>query len=715
MSASAQPPAPRSPANRRRVLAAIALLAAAVAAYHNSLHGAFVFDDIDSLLENPTLRSWWPPWSPFIPPHSSTDGGLTVSGRPVLNASFALNFAISGTDPWSYHLGNLLIHAAAGLVLFGLARRTFGLILARRGQPGAPADFLGFATALLWTVHPLQTESVTYVVQRAESLCGLFYLLTLYATSRSAEPGAGRRWPLVAVAACTLGMATKEVMVSAPLLALFYDRTFLADSFRSAWRQRWRLHLALFGPWVVLALLVASGGGNRGGSIGVGVEVSWWGYLLTQPVALLRYLALGCWPAPLVFEYGRFLVGRWTGVAPQALLLLGVVVAGAWGFVRRSPFGFAVAWGAAVLAPTTLVPGTTQLIVEHRVYLAAAPALAIGVFGLFAICGRRVWLPALIAGAAFIALTVDRNRDYASPVALWGDTVAKRPANLIARVQFGNALLAANRPAEALAQFEAMRQLDPDSAAAHSGLGTALLALQRPADAVAPLETAARLQPDLAVAHLNLGLALQRTGRPAEALVRLATAVRVQPEFAPAREAYAALLLQSGRPAEAQAQWERLVTDSPATHPLRIKLGDLLLQTNQPAAAAVHYERVLRDEPGHVLVHANLGSALALLQRFDEAFRHFETALRLQPGSAGVHNAYADALLRAGRNAPALDHASEALRLQPGFVEAHCNVGNALSQMGRAAEAIRAYTTALALRPDYAPAQQNLARLRGTP
>ena len=210
--------------------AALAIGVAAMATYLNSLNGPFIFDDISAIQQNETIHSLGRALSP--PP-----GALPVSGRPVVNLSFALNYALSGLNVWSYHLANLLIQALAGITLFGLVRRT----LANGRTPFSDAAFpvsvsLAFSIALLWTLHPLQTESVAYTSQRAESLMGLFYLLTLYFLVRGSDaekagetaPG---RWFGLSCAACFLGMLSKEVMVSAPLMALLYDRTFLSGSF----------------------------------------------------------------------------------------------------------------------------------------------------------------------------------------------------------------------------------------------------------------------------------------------------------------------------------------------------------------------------------------------------------------------------------------------------------------------------------------------------
>src|SRR5688572_22685515 len=160
------------------------IVVAALAAYHNSFNGPFVFDDASSIVTNPTIRRLWPLSETLAGPTTN----VTAQGRPLLNLSLALNHAISGTEVRGYHALNFLIHSFAGLTLFGLVRRT---LLERHpvGQPTAnrfPRNptWVALAISVLWTVHPLQTESVTYIIQRAESLVGLFYLLTFYCFTR---------------------------------------------------------------------------------------------------------------------------------------------------------------------------------------------------------------------------------------------------------------------------------------------------------------------------------------------------------------------------------------------------------------------------------------------------------------------------------------------------------------------------------------------------
>ncbi len=157
----------------------ILILAAGLWAYSNSFSGVFVLDDVRAIVQNETIRSLTPIEQVLSPPPRST-----VSGRPIANLSFAINYAISALDVRSYHVLNLLIHLACALTLFGVVRRTLQSS-SLRASVGADATYVAAAVALIWVVHPLTTSAVAYVVQRVESLMSLFYLLTLYCAIRA--------------------------------------------------------------------------------------------------------------------------------------------------------------------------------------------------------------------------------------------------------------------------------------------------------------------------------------------------------------------------------------------------------------------------------------------------------------------------------------------------------------------------------------------------
>lgn len=642
-------------------------------AYQNSLRVPFVFDDLPAIIENPSLRHLWPPGEVLTP---GLEGGLTVSGRPLINLSLAVNYWLGGRAVWGYHAVNLLIHGLSGLVLFGLLRRTFlqpGLV-ARFGQSSLP---LAALSAALWLVHPLQTEAVTYVVQRAESLMGLCYLLTLYGFIRGTTAAGSRVWLAVSFLACLAGMGCKEVMVSAPLTVLLYDRTFIAGTFIGAWQRRRPYYLGLAGTWLLLFWLVV-GNAGRGGTAGFGTAVSPWDYLLTQCAAIAQYLRLVLWPDPLVFDYGTETVKNVSLVWPQALGLLGLVTATGWALVRRPVWGFAGACFFLILAPSSsVVPVATQTIAEHRMYLPLAPVVTMVVIGLHAWLGRGSFL--LVAGlvAAGVGLTHRRNADYRTEEVLWADTVTKRPGNGRAHNNLGKALFGEGRPAEAIAHYEAASRLQPGEVEPTYNLGLALAQLGHPAEAIQYYKAALRLQPGYAAAHNNLGNSLLQTGRLAEAAQHYEIAVLLKPRFAAAHSNLSNVRLAQGRVPEA------------------IREG----------------EAAVRFDPGYAEAHYNLGNALAQAGRLPEALAHYETALKLQPDYADVANNLGNVLVELGRLPEAITRYERALQLNPGYVDPRRNLAAVLAHLGRVPEAITHYRFLVHLNPDDLEARAELAKL----
>lgn len=659
------PSASHAPHRRAIWLAGGGLVLAAFAAYHNSLGGPFVFDDVPAIVENPSIRRLWP-LGPVLAP--ALDGGVTVSGRPLVNLSLALNYALGGEAVRGYHLVNLLIHALAGLALFGVVRRTWGRFRPAEALPAA------FCVALLWLLHPLQTAAVTYVVQRAESLVALCYLLTLYGFIRMAEKPESRLWATISIVACLAGMATKEVMATAPLLVLLYDRTFVAGTFKEAWRRRWSYYLGLAGTWLLLAWLVA-GTAGRGGTAGFGTAVGSWAYLLTQCQAVVHYLKLAVWPDPLVFDYGTATVRRLGDVWPQALLLVALAAGTVWALVRRPVWGFAGAWLFLILAPSSsLVPVASQTMAEHRMYLPLAALVTLGVAGLLARWGRRGVVVCGGLAVVFAGLTVRRNTDYRSEVGLWTDTVAKQPANGRAHNNLGKAAFAAGRPAEALVHYAEAIRLQPTVPEPYYNLGLALARLERPAEAVARYEQALRLQPAYPEAHNNLGNVLLAAGRVDEAGVHYEEAVRLRPGFAEAHGNLANVRLEQGRGAEAIRHGEEAVRLDPRAAAARHNLGNALVQAGRLPEALSHYEEALRLKPDYTDVANNLGNVLVELGRLPEAVAAYERAVRLDPGYADPRRNLAVLLVHLGRLPEALAQLQAYVQLRPGDQEARAEL-----------------------------------------
>jgi protein O-mannosyl-transferase len=607
----------------RLFLAVLLIVGAGALAYHGSFKVPFVFDDDLSILANPTIRSWAHAWSPPVA------GGTTVSGRPLLNLTFALNFALSGTAPWSYHAFNLLIHLASALLLFGIVRRTL-LRSALAPRFGARSFEIAVASALLWMLHPLQTESVTYVVQRAESLMGLLFLLTLWCFIRAAEAGNLFRWYTGAFVACALGMATKEVMAVTPLAVALYDRAFLADSWRAVWARRRGVHVMLASTWLGLFALVAATG-DRGGTFDLTAPAAWWRYDLTQFIAVARYLGLAVWPAPLVIDYGTFWVTNLSEVLVPALLVLTLLIATgiAW---RRSPaVAFAGVWFFLILAPTSVLPGTIQMIVEHRTYLPIAGLIVAGVIALHAVVGRRTWWVLAAVAMGFGALSARRNTDYATPVRLFTDTVAKRPQNARAMALLGDYHRRIGHLDEARQWLERSLAVEPGVVPVLNNLGDIWQELGEPAKAATCFGQALARQPHDVTTLNNLGNALVLSGDATAGISRLQEALRLAPEVSTTRLNLAHALARCGQKEEAAAAFAELLRRHPENAEVHSDYAMLLQDMGRPTDALNELRVTIRLKPQDAEMHDRLGVALGRAGRLREALAEFETALRLNP------------------------------------------------------------------------------------
>jgi tetratricopeptide (TPR) repeat protein len=779
-------------------LQAVGLVAAVVLCYWNSLQAPFLFDDDGAVVKNPTIRHL-ASLEVLNPPAN----GSTTTNRPVVNLSFAINYALSGEHVWSYHAFNVVIHALAALALLGIVRRTLigpscrGLLagdcpsVVGRGRRTPPQDsalaacqtvapggardgdaalpgrsgaasraagagsgsatpspanrllldapsLLAFLIALLWALHPLQTETVVCIAQRTESLCGLFYLLTLYCFIRAVEGrgrrtpppqegnpagfgdpalqqsaiGGSNRWLSLSVLACLLGMGAKEVMVTAPLVVLLYDRTFVAGSFSAAWRQRRTYYATLAGTWLLLAGIMVRAGGARGVGAGLGLGVSAWSYLLKQSEAIVLYLKLSFWPHPLVLDYGTAVSHSIADVWWQGIVVLALLGLTIWALVRKPVAGFLGAWFFVILAPSSSVmPILTQTMAEHRMYLPLAGVVGLVVVALYRWAGSRAsWL---IMGAAVVlgCVTVVRNHDYRDVVTLWADTVAKYPQNARAHNNLAWALVPQGRAVEADAHYARAVELQPDYVTGHYNWGVALFDQGRVAEAITQLEAAVRLAPDHADAHVNLGNALMKARRTADAIPHYETALRLQPG-ADVHYDLGLAFFELGRTDEAIAHLRTAVQLNPVLAEAQCQLGVALLERGRTAEAAGHLQTALQLNPNFPAAHYELALLAEQAGQIAGAESHYAETLRLAPDDLAAHRKLGLLLARSGRLDSAAEHFRAIIRLAPADADAPANLGNVLLFQGKAREAIVCYEESLRLRPGDARTLESLQLAR---
>jgi Tfp pilus assembly protein PilF len=588
------------------------LVGAGAAAYANSFGGVLLYDDLRSIRDNHYIKQLWPLSSAMSLPFLGT--GETVAGRPILSLTFALNHHLLGPDPWGFHLVNLVIHIAAGLTLFALLRDAL-----RAGSFATRPLWrrLPLTASLIWLVHPLHTESVTYIVQRAESLAGLCYLLALYAAVRGLDHQRSPYWQGLSVLFCALGMGVKESLATAPLLILAYDRSFVSGSFRESLRRHRRLYAGLSGTWLVMALplwgLLGFGGQNLPQSAGP-LE-----YALTQPEVILHYLRLAVWPSPLVIHY------NWP-IAEGVGDVAAAVVASAWGFYRKHWVGFLGVCFFLFLAPTSSFIVLDQRIQEHRMYLPLAAVVVLLCAG-----GGRLYERATasmpqrakqftavsivgVTVALLAALTHARNEDYRDELVFWEDACRKRPQSAPAHTNAALALEQRGQFDRAAQHYELALAINPKSVEVLNNFAVLRQRQGHWNDAADLFLQCLKINPNFPQANFNLARVYERSGDLDRAVEHYTKAIEARRGFALAHNNLGVVYERRGDLALAQAEYERAIAIKPDYAEAHNNLGSLLFKRGALPESEAEFARALAINPELHVARRNLEIVRARLR-----------------------------------------------------------------------------------------------------
>jgi len=502
--------------------AAVVLIVCVV--FANGIFGKFVFDDLH-FVNSPKISALW-------------EFGSLAENRPFGAWTFQLNYALGGMRAWHFHLVNIAIHSAAAAVLFGLVRRTLLL-------PGIPARLqadapqFALAAAVLWAVHPLQVQSVTYLVQRYESLMGLCYLLVLYCVLRGVQSTRPWPWYLGAIVAAWLGAWTKEIMMTCPIVALMFDATCLS-SWRVALRRRGWLYLLLASPVVWIVWILRATFTEADQTVGFGLEqITPWQYLRTQPGVLLNYLRLTFWPDELILDRGwPVATSAWEiyGLGAIILVLLGLAI---WALWKSPKLGFLGISAFLVLGPTSTIVPMMDLAFDHRMYLPLVSVVLLTMLAVYAVAHRLLRREAarntILAAAVLLVIggmslrTIQRNRAYADPVGIMTECIDNnplhaRPYRILADIYLSK------QPQKALALYSRALELSDDKYWVLVDIGNVHLKQYDYVSALPYYRQAIELRPKRPVAYVNASRCLAHLTEYQEAVSLMRKAVEFKPD-----------------------------------------------------------------------------------------------------------------------------------------------------------------------------------------
>jgi tetratricopeptide (TPR) repeat protein len=541
------------------------MLVAALAAgcYLNSLGGPFLYDDLKDIADNPVLVDQGRLAEVFNTSflHQGRERGLY---RPVTGFSYWVDHRLFGPEPFWFHLESVLWHAAASIAL---------LLLLRRLWPEEP--LLALLGAGLFAVHPVHTEAVSWISGRSEVLATFWGLVAILAHLQADRDTSGAAlFRAAALAAWLVAVGAKEMAATVPALLLLTDA--LLDR-PQGWASPGRL-AARYGPYVLGAsAYLALRWRVLGGFGPVGAHQYFHGAPLSERGPTMLKVAAS-YVGRLVFPVNLNVAwsvtharGMTDGPLPLlALALLAGLFYLAWTLRKKAPpVAWGIFWTMIALIPVSNFLPVGEVAAERFLYwpsVGACGALA-WAFAPRGDASRRAYLRGALAGAAvlvlFAANTVERNRDFSIPLALWTKTAAQSPNNVNARMNLGKALFEAGRTEEAAEQFEAALKLSPDYVEGLNNLGAAYARLGRLEEAGRNFQRVTLIQPDHAEGWFNLGYLLYKQGNLPGAEKVFNQARAVDPQNPKTTYLLGVVVYKMGKLDEAESYWRETLRLDP--------------------------------------------------------------------------------------------------------------------------------------------------------
>ncbi len=643
----------------------------------------------------------------YVADNSSVTGGVTTKDVasafgtsamdnwvPLTTISHIMDYQFYGLKAGGHHLTNVLLHMAAAILLFLFLQEMTGAI------------WQSAFVAAVFAVHPLRAESVAWISERKDALCGLFFMLTLWAYGRYARSLSKMVWYLMTLFFAACALMSKPAAVTLPFVLLLLDYWPLR---RFNGTTIWRLAAEKI-PFLVLSVASCLA------TILMQKHVIAASEIVAVPLrvenAIVSYVVyawqLFC-PMRLSVFYRYPIEGLPFVKVAGAFLLLAVISLAVFYWRQKRPYLFVGwLWYLIMLVPVIgLMQVGSQAHADRYTYLPEI-GLCVSLTWLVAdFCSRLPLGRAALIGLAAVVLTMltvggYRQTSYwRNSGMLWAHALDCDPGNVRAHYNLGSYLYQNKQWDGAITHFGDAIEIAPEFSDAHNNLGMALSAKGDVDDAVVQYNEAIKLDTNYAIAHYNLGSAMLKKGQTDEAIAEFQTALMIDPAHAEQLN-NAQLALPDVTAQSAQ----RMKTDYAMFHNA---LGLALSQKGQDNAALAQYQEALKLNPHYAEASYNLANALLKAGQTDEAMAQFQNAFKLDPGNAKAHNNLGTALRKMGRTDEAIAQYREALEIDPTYTPAYYNLGNALFQKGQIDEAINEYEAALKTQPNNMMLQNNLA------
>ena len=656
-------------------------------AFGQALGYEFVgYDDQRYVVQNPWVTNGLTPggikWA-FTHVHAS-------NWHPLTTISHMLDCQLYGLQPWGHHLTNILLQAAAAILLFLALKKL-------------TSDFWpSLLVAAIFAVHPLRVESVAWVSERKDVLSGVFFMLTLWAYARYARGNGRPFWYVTVMVLFAFGLMCKPTVVTMPFVLLLLDYwplgrsqpcLFLGGGITKnkwTWLVAEKLPLFVLSATSCVATLLA-----QKQALDASLKPPLVERIGNALVSYITYAAQMFWPAHLAVLYPYPEGTSQVGQAILALLLLLTISVAV--FLWRKKYPFLLTgwfWYLGMLIPMIgIVQVGSQVRADRYTYLPQIGLYILCAWGAMELFHQWRRSRVILAGAAFLILTALITRSYfqtsvwRDSETLWRHATAVTSNNYIAANNLAQVLFESGRFDEAIAECQEALKIKPDLAAAHNNLGAALIRNSQAGGTDLPQNSI-----DEAIGHYR-------------------TALQIKPDFIQARGNLGNALLQKGQVDEAIAQFQKALEVDPQYAEAEFSLGKAFWQKREVNKAITHYQKAVEIRPDHAEARYSLGNIFVAEGKYSEAIANYEAAVRIRADYFDAHYNLGCVLATVGNTSEALKELNEAVRINEESPKAHCTLGSLLARMGHREEAIAHLTEALRLMPDYNDAKQQLREL----
>ena len=652
--------------------------------YGNALTHSFIFDDIPNIVDNPYIRNL-----KNIPLLFQGIQSYTGVYRALPTITFAVNYHFHQLDVLGYRLFNLILHILSGILVYLISRHLFRL---RSGEeenvPGDTqdsknpgVDVFPLLTALIFITHPIQVNTVTYIVQRNEGMASFFFLLTFFLFIKGALQHGRKKVLYWCGAGCSLlgSVLSKETGLMLPILLILFDLIFICQRREEA-IKRLRIYLPLFLSFILYGLFFLKGGLLKLLIKGApGWRWSPWEHLLTQANVLIHYFKLIFLPLPgwlnidHDFRISKTLLETpaWFSVWIHiALLLIAMALS-----KKGKLISFSIFWFYLILVPTSSFIPIWDVMVEYRLYLplfAYGLLLTLGLKGLSQLLSRngsKTFGRNLVGGLAILVLcfyswvTLERNKVFEDDLSLWTDASKKSPDKDRPRI---NLITAYNRHGlydRAIEESLSLLRKDPNNHDFYNKLGVSHAFKREYGRAIEAFEKSIRINGQNPIAYYNLGLIYLELKKWDQAVETFNMALQALPSYAKAYNNLANALAMKGLLDEAIEKEKEAIRLDPAAAEFRYNLARFYEEKNRVGEAVRAYEETLALAPGFFNGIFSLGMLYSRMGDYSRAIRELEKSRRVDPRSGKVHFMLGVNYLRIGETDQALKSFERALPL----------------------------------------------------